>query len=47
MTDSKLPCRSPKLAAFGIQIGPLDRFDRQAGRSSPFAKLRVTTTLII
>jgi len=28
--------RSPKLAAFIAQIGPLDRFDRQAGRSSPF-----------
>src|SRR5258705_10268954 len=26
----RTPGRSPKLAAFGTQIGPLDRFDRAA-----------------
>jgi len=33
-----LPGRSLKLAAFGTQIGPLDRFDRQAGRASLLKK---------
>jgi len=30
--------RSLKLAAFGTQIGPLDGFDRQAGRASLLKK---------